>query len=241
MNTKQENRSLSRGLSILSLFLKNEQALTLTEISNLTGLNISTTSRLINTLIKESYLQRNYRGRFGLGAKIYEFSKIIKDKNSLYSVALPYLTELRDYYDETASLYVVRNNNRICIQRVESNQPLKRTINVGESLPLSRGAAGHLLFAWLSPEKRKRLMKYNPDISSEYLSTIRRNGYAENDGLQEPGVYAIATPIFNEYEKVIAALSITGPSYRITPNLRKKMLLSLKDKSTTISNLLKNL
>ncbi len=231
-------RSLSRGLEILNCFNEHENSLSLTEISLKTDLNASTVSRLLQTLVDMKYLQRNYQRKYSLGNKIHDFVDIIKNKSNLHSIAIPILTSLRDMFDETASLYVVRKDSRVCIESIESNQALRRSVEIGEMLPLSRGAAGYILLAWLPYKQRRRILQNNPQITEELLSEIRQSGYIENDGLQEPGVYAIAAPVFNDQGTNIAAISISGPSNRINQNTRNELIDMIRQSSTRISNLL---
>lgn len=231
-------RSLSRGLEILDCFNEHESALSLTEISSKTNLNASTVSRLLQTLVDMKYLQRDFHRKYSLGSQIYNFSDIIKTKSNLHSIAIPILTNLRDMFDETASLYVMRRENRVCIESIESNQALRRSVEIGESLPLSRGATGYILLAWLPHKQRSRVLKKNPHITEEILSAIRQSGYAENDGIQEPGVYAIAAPVFNDQGTNIAAIAISGPSNRIQQSMRNELIDMLKQSANRISNLL---
>lgn len=238
---KDENkgtRSLSRGLEILNCFNEHENSLSLTEISSKTNLNASTVSRLLQTLVDMKYLQRDYQRKYSLGNKMYDFVDIIKNKSTLHSISIPILTNLRDMFDETASLYVVRKDNRVCIESIESTQALRRSVEIGEVLPLSRGAAGYLLLAWLPYIQRRRILQKNPHITEDLLSEIRQSGYVENDGLHEPGVYAIAAPVFNDQGTNIAAISISGPSNRINQNMRNELIETLRQSANRISNLL---
>jgi IclR family transcriptional regulator, KDG regulon repressor len=210
-------RSLERGLQILNCFSENYLSLTLTEISEMIGLSTSTVERLLKTLIEMDYLEKNYQKKYTLGPKMYEFMKSFTIKSNLRDVSIPILTNLRDIYDETASLYIVQNETRVCIASIESLQPLRRTVSIGEILPLKRGAVGEVLLAWLPYNERRRIVGDDQYYTEEFFSHIRLVGYSINNGVQEPGVFAVAAPIFDRDGSNIAAISISGPSDRLAP------------------------
>lgn len=231
-------RSLSRGLEVLNCFNEHETSLSLTEISSKTKLNATTVSRLLQTLVDMKYLQRDYQRKYSFGNKIYDLVDVIKNKSTLHSIAIPILTNLRDMFDETTSLYVVRKDNRVCIESIESTQPLRRTVPIGEMLPLSRGATGYVLLAYLPYIQRRRILYKSPHITEDLLSKIRQSGYFENDGIHEPGVYAIAAPVFNDQGTNIAAIAISGPSDRINQHMRNELIDTIRQSAHRISNLL---
>lgn len=207
-------RSLGRGLQILECFKKNS-SLTLTEISEQTYLSVSTCDRLLKTLVETGFIEKNFKKQYTLGDKMYDFLNILSHRSNLTELAFPSLTLLRDTYNETASLYIEQNINRVCISSVESTYALRRTVNVGEILPLSQGAVGAVFLANMTEKERNGLISTIPFELENELEDIKTIGYAENDSLQEEGVYAIAAPIFDSNNNTIGVISVSGPSYRI--------------------------
>ena len=208
-------RSLERGLQILNCFIENHMSLSLTEIADMTSLSTSTVERLLKTLTEMEYLEKNYQKKYTIGQKMYHFMEAMTNRSNLRDISMPILNNLRDIYNETASLYIVQNENRVCIATVESHEPLRRTVLVGEVLPLKRGAIGEVLLAWLPYNDRRKIVGDDPYYTEDYFSSIREKGYAINDGVQEPGVFAIASPIFDRDGSNIAAISVSGPSARL--------------------------
>lgn len=208
-------RSLDRGLQILNCFSENNISLSLTEISVLTELSTSTVERLLKSLTEMKYLEKNYQKKYTLGERMYKFMELMTNRSNLRDISMPILTNLRDIYNETASLYITQNENRVCIASVESHEPLRRTVLVGEVLPLNRGAVGEILLSWLPYNERRKIVGDDPYYTEEYFSKVRETGYAINDGVQEKGVFAIASPIFDKDGSNIAAISISGPSDRL--------------------------
>ncbi len=231
-------RSLLRGLSLLECFDENNLALTLTDFSKKTGLSVSTISRLLQTLVQQEYLIKDSHKYYRPGKQIYRFMKILTNTDNIRSAALPILETLRDLYNETASIYIVRDDMRVCLESVQSNQALRRSVEVGEMLPLSRGAVGYVLLSWLPYAKRTRIAKENPELTEAVCSEIRKAGYVINDGIQEPGVFAVAAPVFNGQGVNLAALAVSGPSYRIGEDMRQELVKAVKTYSGLLSKAL---
>ena len=208
-------RSLERGLQLLNCFGENHMSLSLTELAEMTELSTSTVERLLKTLTEMEYLEKNYQKKYTLGDKMYQFMETMTNRSNLRDISMPILTNLRDIYNETASLYIVQNHSRVCIATVESHEPLRRTVLVGEVLPLKRGAVGEVLLAWLPYTERRKIVGEDSYYTEDYFSGIREKGFAINDGIQEPGVFAIASPIFDRDGSNIAAISVSGPSSRL--------------------------
>lgn len=208
-------RSIERALDILDCFALKSPELSLTEISRTIHLAISTTSRIIATLEKRSYLARDEgTQKYRLGSRLARIGALGFTANDLGTVARPIMQELNRLYNEGVSLYVVQDDYRVCIERVQSTQPLRRVINVGDRYPLTRGASGRVLLAYLPGERRKELLAKDPFTTEESLAELRSLGYTISVGEREAGVTSISAPVFNAKLEAVAALALSGPSVR---------------------------
>lgn len=231
-------RSLTRGLEILNCFDEVNHALSLTDLAAMTGLSASTLSRLLSTLVQAGYLSRGADRRYMLGGQVFRLLRVLTNNSNLRGAALPVLQNLRDIFNETASLYAVRDNMRVCLESVESTQALHRVVKVGEMLPLQRGAVGYMLLAWLPYPQRVQFAKAYDHLSEEMFSAIRKAGYVINDGIQEPGVFAIAAPVFDAQGHNLGAIAVSGPSFRIKESVRRELIVSIQTHSKLISKAL---
>jgi len=208
-------RAVERALDILDCFIPGQMELSLTDISKRIRLAMSTTSRIVATLERRNYLTRSVETqRYALGAKAAQMGAFGFSSIDLCKVALPFMRELNQVYDEGVVLYVVKDDERICVERVESSRPLRRVINIGDRQLLTRGAAGRILLAYLSRDKREALLHKDPFTTEEALEELRHAGYTVSLGEREEGVTSIAAPIQNAKGEVIAALAMSGPSVR---------------------------
>ncbi|HBC97973.1 MAG TPA: IclR family transcriptional regulator [Clostridium sp.] len=221
-------RSIERALDILECFMFGGIELSLMEISNKINLSPSTAHRLIGTLQKRGYLQRNpINKKYHLGTSIVQLGNISINilKKEFTQVAFPYMVKLRDEFNESVTMYVRNNNKRVCVQRVESRQSLRLVMNIGSILPLEKGAPGKVLLAALPDEKINVLLEDYSETLKRSLQEVRKNKYAISRGEREKGLGAIAVPVFFVNGEVIAALSMTGPINRL---LNKDLKLKVK-------------
>jgi DNA-binding IclR family transcriptional regulator len=208
-------RSIERALDILDCFSPSELEFTLSALSRRIDLAPSTTFRIASTLEKRGYIRRNAENqRYALGPVLARIGALGFASVDICKLALPYMRELNRIYDEGVSLYVVRDNERVCVERVESSRPLRRVVNIGDRHLLTRGAAGRVLLAYLPEEKRAELLKSDPFTTEEALAELRRSRRAVSLGEREEGVTSIAAPVENLRREVVAALAMSGPSVR---------------------------
>lgn len=226
-------RSLERGFKILECFTEHV-TLSLTEISLYTNLSVTTCNRLVKTLVDMQYLEKNFQKKYKLGPKINTFLESMNRKNDIVEIANESLIRLKSKFNETSSMYLEQNVNRVCVAKVESSHALRRTVKLGEVLPLNRGAVGEVFLAYMSLEKKLNLLNKNIVYTDAFLETIRKQGYSINDGIQETGVYAIAAPVLDNDKNILSVISVSGPSDRIK-KYESELIVEIKKEAEKLS------
>lgn len=227
---------IERALKMLNCFTKEKLSLSLVEIAREIDLPPSTTSRILATLEKYNYLYRDEETqRYFLGPSIARLGTLCYSHMDFRRISIPYMIQLREIYNESVGLYVPNKEHRVCIERIESTHPLKRILNIGDRLPLTRGASGRLLLAYQPPQIIDELLAADPYTTTERLAEIRALGYSTSRSEREEGVVSVAAPIFDSQHKVVAALNISGPTARISPELMLEMALKAKEFALKIS------
>ncbi|MBC7342491.1 MAG: IclR family transcriptional regulator [Clostridia bacterium] len=210
-------RAVERALDILECFT-NTTDLTLMEIAERIDLPASTVYRLVSTLAERGYLMRDgATNRYSLGPSVALLGSKSFKHLDVRKVALPVMKDLVAKTGESVSLYMAIGGKRVCVERVNSPLRLRRVVEVGEQLPLTRGAAGKVLLAYLNDSVRSQVEStegYTVDRGE--LERIREKGYAVSHGEREEGVSAVAAPVFDTTGSAVAALSMSGPSFRYT-------------------------
>jgi DNA-binding IclR family transcriptional regulator len=217
-------RAVERALDILMCFTAATD-LGLTEIAAQIGLHKSTVHRLLTTLEERGFVIRNAATeKYRLGIRIWELSTHMSRNEDPAVLLLPLMEKLRDRLGETVSLYIRDGDERIRIQAVQSMQAIRRVATVGARMPLSVGASGKVLVAFASPEELEQLKK-GPELQVlagdeaywKQLEEIRAKGYATSYEEREPGAAAVSAPIMNHRGEITAALSVSGPVSRLSP------------------------
>lgn len=230
-------QSVSRAIQIIRCFEDNEE-LGVTEISKIIGLHKSTTFGLISTLEANKLLEKNENtGKYRLGLELFRLGT--KVNSTLRHIAIPYLERLVNMYQETVNLVVMDDLYVIYLEKVESTRSMRISTMVGGRLPLYCTAVGKAIMANLPPEElkskldRMEFKKYtdktlydkNSIIGS--LEKIRSAGYAEENEELEIGLSCIAAPIYNHFNIPFAAISLSGPTFRMNEDFCKEISLTL--------------
>jgi len=235
--TMKMNQSLAHGLEILLLFDSAHPAFTVPEIVDHLHFSQSKTYRLIRALVHYGLLEtQNGTGQYSLGMNALRLGLLAQQKFSISLMALPFMKELSRLTKETVLLTVVRGNKAICLERVESEEPIRYSLfTPGASLPLHAGASSKVLMAflpeseWESILAQEGLQRFTPQtitdgrILKSQLKTICDQGYAFSDQEVDREVRAVAAPILNKRGDLVAGLTVAGPAYRIN----KKRVQSL--------------
>jgi len=217
-------QAVDRAAQLLIQVVHGPGPLTFTELTAASGLAKSTTSRLLMALERHGLVQRDGRGRFRPGEVFVSYAWRGGAEAGLVTVAQPFLDRLGEATAETVNLGVASRGMVEQIAQVDSTYLIGGTNWVGLSVPLHCAALGKVLLAYGAAEPPPgRLERRTPKtITSRAaleldLSEVRRRGYAVTDEELEPGLVAVAAPVYRDEGAVVAALSVSGPASRLTP------------------------
>jgi DNA-binding IclR family transcriptional regulator len=218
-------RAIGRAFAVLGCFTLDEPKLTLNQISEKLGLPMSTTLRILTTLVSLNALKHENRD-YSLGNQIYLLGAIAKAHSRPRQIVLPYMQALRDETKEAVSLYGMEGEFRVCYENVPSLLTMRCVVRVGDRFQLWAGASGKVLLAYASAEIVERELKKLTPITSattvdreiflRELSVIRGQEYAISFGEREDGIISIAVPIFGWHGDIVYAFSLAGPALRFT-------------------------
>jgi IclR family transcriptional regulator, acetate operon repressor len=218
-------QAVDRAARLLTEVVHSPESVTFTELAAATGLAKSTTSRLLLALERNGLIRRDDHGRFRPGEVFIRFAWRGGAEAGLTAVAQPYLSRLGEATGETVNLGVERDGLVEQIAQVDSGYLIGATNWLGRPVPLHCAALGKVLLACgaaqLPPgrlERRTpRTLTSRAALEAD-LAAVRRHGFAITDGELEPGLVAVAAPVFRDGGIVVAALSVSGPATRLTPD-----------------------
>ena len=220
---------LERSLGILELLCSEGPELSLIELSERLRLHKSTTHRLVGVLEQHRFVEKSSNnGKYRLGLKLFELGSKALAHLDWRERARRFLQRLAFETGETAHLCILDDGEVLYLEKVEAPRTVRVPSIVGRRYPAHCGAAGKTLLAFQPEEeieeliKRRGLKAYTrntlttPAQLREGLRLVREQGYAIDNEEFEEGLECIGAPIRDYSGKVVAAISIAGPAFRIT-------------------------
>jgi IclR family transcriptional regulator, acetate operon repressor len=232
-------RSMQRVVAILESVAGSRGAATPARVSNEIELSLSTVSRIMRDLAEEQMLDRLDDGSYLLGSRIFTLVRDARAGGDAMTTIHRVLAELRDRTGETASLNVRRDDTRVCIASVDSRHELRRIVPVGDAIPLVGTATGHVLMAELGAAEqtalidRSRAAAARVELLAQLRETAARGWAVQADGLLA-GVTGVAVPV-RAGERVVAAVTLSGPTTRMPADVVEKLLPDLEDAARRIA------
>jgi DNA-binding IclR family transcriptional regulator len=193
--------AVDRALMLLAAFREGDRSLSLAELAERTHLVKSTVLRLLASLVHFGLAQKLGDGRYALGSEIARLQSVYTASFSLEHVVMPALHELVRRTRESAVYHVRQGDMRLCLYRVDSPQPIRDHVQVGDLVPLNRGSGGRVLMAFSGAK-------------GAIYGRIRREGYAALVGDRSPELAGISAPVFTARGELAAAVTLTMPANR---------------------------
>jgi IclR family KDG regulon transcriptional repressor len=225
----QRIESIAKALTILGLFNFRKPEWGVTEIARELGMQKSTVFRLLATMQEFGFIRKAEAGTgYRLGIRLFELGGVVATSFDLRDIALTYLHKIAEQTGETVHLGILNETDTISIETVDGQNTLKSSVLLGKRIPLYCTSVGKAILAFRSPQEQKEIISkinfikftdntiIHPEAFEVELELTRRRGYAVEDMEYEVGVRCVAAPIWNSSGKVVASLSISGPSIRIT-------------------------
>jgi DNA-binding IclR family transcriptional regulator len=242
--------SLDRAVSVLEVLGQSDEPLSLAEICQRMNLHKSTAHRSLMVLERSALIERTLENRFRLGLKLYELGNRAVEQIDLRGRVQPFFRRLASQVGETVHLGVLQKTSVVYLDKAEPNRRVCMSSKTGTSNPVYCTSMGKAMLAF-QPEEvleqvvaKIRFVRYTPKtIASREallkgLERIRRRGYAIDDEEIELGVRCVGAPIFNENHRAIAAVSVSGPTSRITvqsvPGIAEHLLRCSRDISASL-------
>lgn len=184
-------RAVQRAFGVLSCFDADMQSASLSDLARATDLPSTTVARLLEA---ERYVRRGPDRRYVVGSRLVGLALTALQSTRLYEMAGPHLRALSEETGETANLDVLDDDGRVLyLRQLPSRHAIRHATWQGRTIPTQRTAIGAAL-----------------------LGRVPAEGYVATRRTIEPDVTAVAAPIFGPDDDIVGALSVTGPTFRIS-------------------------
>jgi len=186
-------RAVQRAFDLLGLLSAPQPAATLSDLARGSSLPVSTAARLLATLERTGFVRRDGENRYAPGTRLVQLGLSAVRSLTIYELAEPHLRRLSEASGETANLSVRADaHNAVYLRQVVSPRTVHHASWLGRMLPIRRTAAGAAI-----------------------AGRVNALGYVARRNTLERDVTAIAAPVYGPGGEIVAALSITAPSYRV--------------------------
>ena len=224
------NQAVRRAIAVLKSFGDQAPEMALGELSRRVGLHKSTAYRLLCAFEDEGLIARNFEtGRYRLGPELIVLGEQVLRQTGVRGVALPFLRDLAARTGERVDLEILSGANVVTIEEIAGRHVVAATSVIGMPWAAHATSNGKVLLAHLGAARQRRVLPrtlkrftsrtiVDPVALARELETVRAQGYAVSLGELEEHLVAIGCPIFARSGDVVAALSISGPDTRLTPD-----------------------
>lgn len=250
MQTEKPAESTTGRVSeVLLAFAGASAPLGITDIARATGLSKAVVHRIVQELRHSSFVWQNPQTRkYQPGISAFALADAANQSSQFRRVGMELLADLAESTGETATLSGRIGHRRIYVGQVESSQLVRISVQVGAALPLTVGASGAAILAFLSESEIASAMRASWESSSEAeraalessladrLRTVREQGYARSEGERIPDARSLAAPVRNRFGEVIGCMSVAALASRVTPSREHELASAVVRAADDLSN-----
>jgi DNA-binding IclR family transcriptional regulator len=236
--------AVQRAFRVLDALAEAEVELGTNEIARRTGINASSASRLLATLVAGGLVEHvPDSGRYRLGLRLLQLGNIVLARLDLRQLARPHLQALVDRTGETATLSAPGDRDAVTVDFVQSPSSVQGVARLGRPSIVHATATGKVLLAYgsraLPPGQLKaytaRTITQRAALAAE-IETVREHGYAFNFGEREDDLHAVAAPVWGSRAELAAIIGVQGPASRFGAEAMEAALGPLLEHTAELSS-----
>ena len=238
---------IERMFALIDVLASREDAISLKEISEKTGLHPSTTHRILNDLATGRFVDRPQPGSYRLGMRLLELGNLVKGRLNVRDAGLVPMRELHKLIQQPVNLSIRQGDEIVYIERAYSERSGMQVVRaIGGRAPLHLTSVGKLFLAADDPQRvrayatrtglsghTKNSLTQLPTLERE-LSKVRQYGNAHDNEELELGVRCMATGIYDDQGMLVAGLSISAPAGRLEEEWLPKLQATAQEISKTL-------
>lgn len=248
--TKPHSSSLERILDILLVFGEQPAGMTVRHIATAFATSRSSTYRYLQALRSRGLVEEtNVPGHFRIGPAVVTLAQARTSQRNLAAVAEPVMRELAQATGESV-LITRRAGDRVTVvASIDSPQMIRVSIAAARNSHVQFGSFGKLHMAYMRPAELETILArplrpaagaeapLDVDALRQELKTIRGQGYATSESEVELGMRSVSAPILSDAGALIAALTVAGPSFRLSAGVTRQVLPQLIGAADRISEM----
>jgi DNA-binding IclR family transcriptional regulator len=237
--------SVQRAIAVLNVLGQAPGELGTNEIARRTGLNVSTVSRLLATLVDGGLVRHiPATGRYRLGIRILQLASVVRENLDIPVLARPYLEELTELTGETATLSMPGQHDVLTVDFAQSGSSVRSVAAIGRNSVAHATAVGKVFLAWGGQLPGDELAAYTGRTVTDRVALaaeieqVRAQGWAQAAGEREAELNAVAAPVCDATGRLVAILGVQGPATRFTPRAMRAAAGAVRERAGLIASML---
>jgi len=240
---------LERMFTLIDVLASREEAISLKEISEKTGLHPSTTHRILNDLTIGRFVDRPESGSYRLGMRLLELGNLVKARLSVRDAALTPMRSLHKLIQQPVNLSMRQGDEIVYVERAYSERSGMQVVRaIGGRAPLHLTSTGKLFLALDDPQRvrayatrtglaghTRNSITQLPVLERE-LAKARQYGIARDNEELELGVRCMAAGVYDDQGKLVAGLSISAPADRLDEGWLPKLQATANEISLALGH-----
>ena len=239
-------KDLMKILTLFNTFQCDEKSVA--EISKSLGMLPSKVSRMLGTMEKDGFVERNHEtNKYRLGMILFELGLVYAFHLPLRRILRPHIEQMAKELNMTASWGVLRDSRVVVLDHVRNMNIDLLTNRIGLILPVHTTSMGKALLAYLTEEEQDRILGsinlrkltdaslVDRKLLKENLKLVRERGYSTDEGETHADLHCIAAPVKDAGGKVIAAINLTDEKARTTLEKLPQLAPYVKEKALFVS------
>ncbi len=240
-------QSVDRAITVLEILARRGVA-GVSEIASEIDVHKSTAFRLLGALEGRGLVEQvAERGKYRLGFGLIPLAGAVTDRLDVIQQGRDVCVRLAAELGETVNVAVLREHYAVNVEQARGPSTVATHNWIGQLTPLHCTSSGKVLLAHLEPAALVALLTTaepaaftphtltRPEQLDEELASVREVGYAVSTEEYELGLNAVAAPVYDRTGRVVAAVSVSGPSYRLSPRRVRQLVDPLRAGATEIS------
>lgn len=239
------SKSLERALTILELVA--EEPRRIGEIADELNVHHSTALRLLHTLRDRQFVRSDAAHRYTLGSSMFRLGQQALEAVDIREIARPGMEELNAQTNETIHLAILEDDQVVYVEKVEAQHPVRMYSRIGKVAPLHCTGVAKAILAFFPSHQLDELVqridfhRFTPNTIGtaeafrDELEEIRRQGWARDNEEHEIGIHCIAAPVWSADGTVVAGLSVSAPTSRLSWKELSSYVDSLVETTQAIS------
>jgi DNA-binding IclR family transcriptional regulator len=220
--------SLAKGIKVMEL-LAEQKHLTVSGVARMLDTNRAASHRFLATLRELGYVEKDEEDRYRLTFKVFELGMKVANRFEIRQIARPLMQQLALASGETVNLGLFDGKGILHVDKIDSLEILRMDSPIGSRAPAYCTALGKAILAFLPRDEFERFLArvtfkpHGPNTITTKknfrlaVEDIRNRGYAVDDQEMSAGLRCVAAPVFDHLGRAAYAISVSGPSLRMTP------------------------